>query len=112
MGFYENFETQCQKKGVSMFKACKDLHISPTMIAKYRSGSIPRNSTIIDMATYFGCDIMELISSSTLEDYTPLTPTYSLSTFQRFLSVMSMLDEREIKRVTNFAYQVLGERKD
>lgn len=112
MGFYERFEAQCQKKGVSMFKACKDLNISPTMIAKYRSGSIPRNSTIMDMATYFGCDIMELVSSSTLEDYTPLPPTNAVPTYQQFLSVMSMLDEREIKRVTNFAYQVLGERKN
>lgn len=110
--FYDRFKELCAQKGVSMSKACSDLGISNTMISKYKSGSVPRNSTVMDMATYFGCDVMELLSDDPPKEVTPLSPTYNLSTFQQFLSVMSMLDEREIKRVTNFAYQVLGERKD
>lgn len=115
MGFYENFDAQCQKKGVSMFKACRDLNISPTMIAKYRSGSKPRNSTIMDMATYFGCDIMELLSGEfkpTDEEYVPPMPRSAVDSYQTFLRTASILEENEIKRVTQFMYQILGERKN
>ncbi len=110
--FYDRFKALCVQKGVSMSKACEDLGISNTMISKYKSGSVPRNSTLMDMATYFGCDIMEILCDDPPKEVTPLSQTYNISTFQQFLSVMSMLNEREIKRVTNFAYQVLGERKD
>lgn len=114
MDFYKKFEKQCRIKGVSLTKACLDLGLSTTMISKYRGGSVPRNSTIMDMATYFGCDLTDLLETD--DPPTPTDKDYYVSppwtTFQQFLSVASMLNEREIKRVTNFAYQVLGERKD
>ena len=68
--FYDNFQKMCLKKGVSLSKACADLGLSHTMVAKYKMGSKPRNSTISDMCVYFGCELGELLGSP----YTPDMP--------------------------------------
>ena len=67
------------------------------------------------MASYFGCDIMELLNGEfkpTDEGYVPPMPRSAVDSYQTFLRTASILEENEIKRVTQFMYQVLGERKD
>lgn len=115
MNFYDNFSLLCQKKGVSMSKALADLGISNTMITKYKAGSKPRNNTISDMCVYFGCELGELLGSPYTPDmpeYVPPMPRSAVDSYQTFLRTASILEENEIKRVTQFMYQVLGERKD
>lgn len=115
MAFYENFLQQCLKKGVSAYQACMDLKLSHSALGKWKNGSNPRNSTLMDMASYFGCDIMELVNGEykpTDEDYVPPMPRSAVDSYQTFLRAASILEENEIKRVTQYIYQVLGERKD
>ena len=115
MSFYKNFLQLCLKKGVSAYQACTDLNLSHSALGKWKNGSRPRNSTLMDMATYFGCDVMEVLSGPYTPDepeYVPPMPRSAVDSFQSFLRTASMLEENEIKRVTQFMYQVLAERKN
>lgn len=52
MAFYENFLQQCLKKGVSAYQACMDLNLSHSALGKWKNGSNPRNSTLLEMASF------------------------------------------------------------
>ena len=52
--FWKNFITLCKNKGKSPTAVCNAIGFSSTMVAKWRNGSIPRDTTLLKIAEYFG----------------------------------------------------------
>ena len=51
--FIDNFLKLCSEKGVSSNKACIEIGVARTAIAKWKNGSIPSGETLQKIADYF-----------------------------------------------------------
>lgn len=52
--FWEKFLLLCKEKGESPTYVCKKLGYSSTMVTNWKRGSVPRDSTLLKIADYFG----------------------------------------------------------
>ena len=51
--FYDLFRELCKRKGVSDNKACLEIGVSRTAVAKWKNGSTPNGKTLSCIADYF-----------------------------------------------------------
>lgn len=54
--FYEKFLDLCKKQGISPSRVAKDLSFGNSIAVQWKKGAVPRNSTILMLAEYFGVD--------------------------------------------------------
>lgn len=52
--FYEVFDALCKQKGESPNAVAKKLNVASGTVTEWKKGRIPRNSTLIKIANYFG----------------------------------------------------------
>lgn len=63
--FYSYFESLCEQKGITVNKACKEMNLSRSVAAKWKSTNTePSMGTMIKISTYFGIPIGELLAHS------------------------------------------------
>lgn len=63
--FYSYFESLCAKKGVTVNKACKEMGVSRSVAAKWKSTNTePSAGTMIKISSYFNVPFEEVISHS------------------------------------------------
>ena len=61
--FYSYFESLCAQKGVTVNKACKEMGVSRSVAAKWKSTNTePSAGTLVKISTYFDVSIDELLS--------------------------------------------------
>lgn len=65
--FKSTFENLCHKKGVTPTEACRAIGISPSNYTRYTDDSLPRHSTLLRMADYFGVSVSELTEGASDE---------------------------------------------
>ena len=58
---YDFIRVECEKKGVSISKMCKEINISTCLPTNWKNGSIPGERALKKMAEYFGISYDELI---------------------------------------------------
>lgn len=63
--FIDTFSALCNKKGVSMNRACIEIGISRTATAKWKNGSVPNGQTLAKIAEYFDVTVGYLLGSET-----------------------------------------------
>ena len=51
--FFDIFSMLCDHKGVSRYKACTDIGLNRSSVAKWKSGSVPTGKTLSKLASYF-----------------------------------------------------------
>lgn len=59
--FWNNFVTLCNEKGISANGVCSQLGLSNATATKWKSGSVPRSTTLKKIADYFGVSVEQLI---------------------------------------------------
>ncbi len=52
--FFARFKSLCDRKGVSVYKACTDVGLNRSAVAKWKAGSQPNGATAARLAAYFG----------------------------------------------------------
>ena len=52
--FFDIFKDLCNKRGISTYKACTDIGLNRSSVAKWKAGSIPNGATLNLLADYFG----------------------------------------------------------
>ena len=52
--FFDILSELCQQKGISPYKACTDMGLNRSAVAKWKNGATPNGATIAKMADYFG----------------------------------------------------------
>ena len=65
MSFKENFTRLCNQKGESPTTVCKKLGLSNAAYSCWTDESIPRKSTLIKIADYFGVSVDFLLGKET-----------------------------------------------
>ena len=52
--FFNRFKQLCEEKGVSVYRACTDIGLNRSAVAKWKAGGSPNGTTAGKLAEYFG----------------------------------------------------------
>ena len=52
--FFDRFQSLCKDRGISVYRACTDIGLNRSAVAKWKSGGKPNGTTAAKMAEYFG----------------------------------------------------------
>lgn len=52
--FFDRFQALCARKGVSVYRACTDIGLNRSAVAKWKAGGKPNGSTAAKLAEYLG----------------------------------------------------------
>ena len=52
--FFDRFKKLCDERGISTYKACTDIGLNRSAVAKWKNGGQPNGSTAARLADYFG----------------------------------------------------------
>ena len=69
--FFNRFKALCGEKNVSTYRACTDIGLNRSAVAKWKEGSQPNGTTAAKLAEYFGVTTDYLLGQS--EQRTPKT---------------------------------------
>lgn len=64
MHFYENFVRLCAKQSKSQSAVAKEIGIEKSTVSRWARGAVPRYTTLIRIAEYFGVSIGELVGAT------------------------------------------------
>lgn len=75
--FWDNFVKLCNQKNQSPNGVCSELNLSNATATKWKSGAIPRDTTLKKIADYFGVTVGYLLGSEEKEKSSPAEPELS-----------------------------------
>ena len=52
--FFNRFKALCDEKNISVYRACTDIGLNRSAVAKWKSGGSPNGTTAAKLAEYFG----------------------------------------------------------
>lgn len=52
--FFNRFKELCDQRGISVYRACTDIGLNRSAVAKWKAGGQPNGSTAAKLAAYFG----------------------------------------------------------
>ena len=52
--FFDRFQSLCEEKGISVYKACTDIGLNRSAVAKWKAGGKPNGNTAAKLAEYLG----------------------------------------------------------
>ena len=67
--FFNRFRELCDQKQISVYRACTDIGLNRSAVAKWKTGGKPNGSTAAKLAEYFGVTTDYLLGQS--EERTP-----------------------------------------
>ena len=62
--FFNRFRQLCEQKNVSVYRACTDIGLNRSAVAKWKNGGKPNGSTAARLADYFGVTTDFLLGQS------------------------------------------------
>ena len=62
--FFNRFKALCDEKGVSVYRACTDIGLNRSAVAKWKDGGKPKGTTAARLADYFGVTTDYLLGQS------------------------------------------------
>jgi len=62
--FFNRFRELCDRKNVSVYRACTDIGLNRSAVAKWKNGGKPNGSTAAKLAEYFGVSTDYLLGQS------------------------------------------------
>jgi len=62
--FFNRFKALCEQKHVSVYRACTDIGLNRSAVAKWKNGGKPNGSTAARLAAYFGVTTDYLLGQS------------------------------------------------
>lgn len=90
--FFQNLVILCNKNGITPNAVCLALGLSPAAATKWRSGAVPRDTTLLKIAEYFGVSPESLVS-------VPTGPVYvkqqSEDREQKLLALYDKIEDKE-----------------
>ncbi len=62
--FFTRYQQLCQQRGISVYRACTDIGLNRSAVAKWKSGGKPNGSTAARLAQYFGVSTDYLLGTA------------------------------------------------
>ena len=109
--FFDILSELCAKKGVSPYKACTDMGLNRSAVAKWKNGATPNGATIAKMSEYFEVSTDFLLSgekekpaAESSEQRDPL--------IAELISYAEGADEDGVRMLIEMAKRLQGSSKD
>ena len=64
MAFYENYVQLCNEVGKSPSAVAIELKLGKPSVSRWKTGTKPRDTTVLKVANYFGVTVQELMSDT------------------------------------------------
>lgn len=71
MAFYENYVQLCNEVGKSPSAVAIELKLGKPSVSRWKTGTKPRDTTVLKVANYFGVTVEELIGKGIKKDPIP-----------------------------------------
>ena len=75
--FFNRFKALCDEKAISVYRACTDIGLNRSAVAKWKAGGRPNGTTAAKLADYFGVTTDYLLEQS--DDRIPAEPRRAVS---------------------------------
>ena len=75
--FFNRFKDLCDEKNISVYRACTDIGLNRSAVAKWKAGGRPNGTTAAKLADYFGVTTDYLLEQS--DDKVPSEPRRAVS---------------------------------
>ena len=75
--FFNRFKQLCDRKNISVYRACTDIGLNRSAVAKWKNGGKPNGSTAAKLAEYFGVTTDYLLGQS--EESVPAEKTRAIT---------------------------------
>lgn len=62
--FFNRFKALCDQRDISVYRACTDIGLNRSAVAKWKNGGKPNGSTATKLAEYFGVTTDYLLGQS------------------------------------------------
>lgn len=62
--FFNRYKELCEEKNISVYRACTDIGLNRSAVAKWKEGAKPNSSTAAKLAEYFGVTTDYLLGQS------------------------------------------------
>ncbi len=62
--FFNRFKALCEERNISVYRACTDIGLNRSAVAKWKNGGKPNGSTAARLADYFGVTTDYLLEQS------------------------------------------------
>ena len=62
--FFNRFKALCEERQISVYRACTDIGLNRSAVAKWKEGSKPNGTTAAKLADYFGVTTDYLLGQS------------------------------------------------
>jgi len=62
--FFDRFQSLCDEKNISVYRACTDIGLNRSAVAKWKAGGKPNGTTAGKLADYFGVTTDYLLGKS------------------------------------------------
>ena len=110
--FFDRFQSLCQEKGISVYRACQDIGLNRSAVAKWKAGGKPNGTTAGKLADYFGVSTDYLLGLSQQRTESALTDEQIK--FALFGGDGIITDEMyaEVKQFAAFVKQREAEKKE
>ena len=120
--FSDNYIRLCKEKGVGVTVASQEIGYSANSGKKWSEGSVPRKTTLLKIAEYFGVTVDELMEGQPTMSYgdTPLVEMKEAATpkddgallrFALFGDPAEEITDDDIERILDYARYVREKRK-
>ena len=105
--FFNRFKELCDERNISVYKACTDIGLNRSAVAKWKSGGSPNGTTAAKLAEYFGVSTDYLLEQTDLRSEPKPTVSDADIKFALFGGDGEITDEMydEVKRFAAFIRQ-------
>lgn len=112
--FFDRFQALCAEKGVSVYRACTDIGLNRSAVAKWKAGGKPNGTTAGKLADYFGVSTDYLLGQTSQRTPAHSGPTDEEIKFALFGGSGEITDAMydEVKKFAAFVKQREAEKKE
>ena len=71
--FFDRFQALCDGKGISVYRACTDIGLNRSAVAKWKAGGKPNGTTAAKLAAYLGVTTDYLLCGTPGKDRNAVT---------------------------------------
>ena len=109
--FFARFQTLCEQKGISVYKACRDHGLNRSAVAKWKAGGKPNGNTAGKLAEYLGVTTDYLLTGQTGPKLTVTDDDIKFALFGGDGEITDAMYE-EVKQFAAFVRQREAEKKE
>lgn len=110
MAFYENYVQLCNEVGKSPSAVAIELKLGKPSVSRWKTGTKPRDTTVLKVANYFGVTVEELMSDTPSagikKDPIPKDGAVSQEK-QQLLDMIDGLSDEQCRRLAGFIAEAL-----